>query len=149
MEEINLSELNFKLWLALAKAQHFASLARQRELNKYHIPFRQTHVLRTIQALGPRATLSEIAKEVDRKINVISKQAITMEKDGLITRIKDTPKSNLLRLELTEKGLDIIKISSSSECFNEIFAFLTPSERLQLESYLRQIALNSEKYQSD
>jgi len=49
-------------------------------------------------ALGPKATLSEVARQVERETHVISKQAIRMEKDGLIKRTKNTPKSNLLKL---------------------------------------------------
>ena len=87
---------NFELFLLMGKINHLTFLARQRELNHYHIPGQQLHVLRIIQELGPKATLSEVAKNVERKINVISRQTISMEKDGLIKRIKDTPKSRLL-----------------------------------------------------
>jgi DNA-binding MarR family transcriptional regulator len=98
MGKINLSKSNFELWLSLGKAHHFVDLARQKELNQYGIPHRQTHVLRTIKDLGTNATLAEIAKAVDRKPHVISSQTITMEKDGLIRRIRATPKSSLLRI---------------------------------------------------
>jgi len=85
------------------KVNHLIMLIRQRELNQYHIPVQQTHVLRTINELGENATLAELAKEVEREIHVISRQAVGMEKEGLIKRAKKSPKSKLLRLELTEK----------------------------------------------
>jgi len=66
-------------------------MVRQKELSPYHIPPRRLQVLRVIQALGVNATLSNIAKEVERKSDVILRQAVSMEKDGLIRRIQDTP----------------------------------------------------------
>jgi DNA-binding MarR family transcriptional regulator len=145
----NISESNFELWLSFGKAHHSVELARQKELNQYGIPHRQTHVLRTIKDLGTNATLAEIAKVVDRKPHVISSQTISMEKDGLIKRIRTTPKSSLLRIELTEKGLQMIKSASKSKSFDEIFSFLTEIERQQLKANFERMAINAEKYLSD
>ena len=146
MKKQSLSESNFELWLLFGRAHHSMELARQRELNQYHIPFRQTHVLRTIKDLGANATLAAVAREVDRKVSVITKQAISMEKDGLIKRIKDTPKSNLIRLELTDKGLQIIKVAGKSKSFDQIFSFLTPAERTQTKLMFQQMSVRAEKY---
>jgi len=41
MKKQTLSESNFELWLLFGKAHHSLELARQRELNQYHIPFRR------------------------------------------------------------------------------------------------------------
>jgi DNA-binding MarR family transcriptional regulator len=145
----NVSASNFELWLSFGKAHHSVELARQKELNKYGIPHRQTHVLRTIKDLGANATLSEIAKAVDRKPHVISSQTISMEKDGLIKRIRTTPKSSLLRIELTEKGLQMIKSASKSKSFDDIFSFLTEKERQQMKANFDRMATNAENYLSD
>jgi len=149
MGKINLSKSNFELWLSLGKAHHFVDLARQKELNQYGLPHRQTHVLRTIKDLGTNATLAEIAKAVDRKPHVISSQTITMEKDGLIRRIRATPKSSLLRIELTDKGLQMIKSARNSKSFDVIFSFLPENNRQQMKENLDQIAINAGKYLSD
>jgi DNA-binding MarR family transcriptional regulator len=119
--------------------------ARQKELNPYHIPARQAYVLRTIQALGTKATLSELAEKVERKENVISRQTVKMENDGLIKRIKDTPKSNLLRLELTEKGLEMIKVSRRSKSIDKVFSYFSEEERQQFESALNLILVKLEE----
>jgi len=78
-----------------------AVLVRQRELSKYHIPTRQLYILKLIQELGEQATLSEIAKKVERKIDVISRQTVMMEKDGLIKErepaLKQTFKNRINR----------------------------------------------------
>jgi DNA-binding MarR family transcriptional regulator len=69
-----------------------------------------------------------------------------MEKDGLIKRIKNTPKSNLLKLELTENGLDIINASRHSESINKILGSLSQKERQQLESVLYKVLVKAKKY---
>ena len=119
---------------------------RQRELRKHHIPVRQLWVLVAITELGTSATLANVAKELEREPNVISLQTVLMEKDGLIKRIKNTPKSNLLKLELTEKGRDIINASRHSEAILKILGSLPKEERQQLDSILNKVLLKSQKY---
>jgi DNA-binding MarR family transcriptional regulator len=69
-----------------------------------------------------------------------------MEKDGLIKRIKDTPKSNLIRLELTDKGQEMIKVAGKSKSFDRIFSFLTSAEREQTKLMFQQMSGRAEKY---
>ncbi len=133
------SESNFNLWLLIGQVSHSIILVRQRELSQYRIPVRQYQVLCTIQDLGSDATLSELSKQLEREVHVISRQAVRMENDGLIKRIKSNPKSNLLRLELTEKGLDMIKMGKQSKSIDTIFSSLTGEERRQMESTLNKM----------
>ena len=146
MNKAALSEANFDLWLLIGHVSHSIILVRQRELRQYGIPVRQYQVLCSIQDLGPKATLSDLAKQVEREVNVISRQAVRMEKDGLIKRTKSMPKSNLLKLELTKKGLDMIKIGKQSKSIDTIFSFLTREERQQMESILNKMLLKVKEY---
>jgi len=98
MKKINSTETSFELWRLIGRVNHVILLRRQRELKQHHIPVRQLHVLVTIRDLGPMATLSAVAQRVERELNVISMQTAIMEKDGLIKRIRNTPKSNLLKI---------------------------------------------------
>ena len=136
---------NFDLFSLMGKINHLTFLVRQRELSHYHIPGQQLYVLRIIQELGPKATLSAVAKNVEREINAISRQTINMEKDGLIKRIKDTPKSRLLRIELTEKGLNMLKIGKESKSLDTIYSVLTKQERQQLYAGLNKILIKLKK----
>ena len=146
MNKVSAFESSFNIWLLIVKVNHAIMLIRQRELNQHHISVRQTLVLYTIQALGEKATLSEVARLVEREVHVVSRQAVSMEKDGLIKRIKNTPKSNLLRLELTERGLEMVKVARESESISAILSFLTAEERQQMESILNRILTRVEKY---
>jgi len=130
---------NYDLWMSLVKVHHSLFFLRQKELSPSHIAAQQLQVLRVIQSLGAAATLSAISQKVERKLDVISRQAVRMEKDGLIKRVKDSPKSRLLRIELTAKGLDMLKISRESESINAILSVLTEEERRQIYSALNKI----------
>ena len=145
MEAPNASLSNFDLWLIIARIHHDVVMVRQKELSPYHIPPRRLQVLRVIQALGVNATLSNIAKEVERKSDVISRQAVSMEKDGLIRRIQDTPKSRLLRIELTHKGREMLDISKDSKILDSAWSFLGPDERKEVHEVLNRMLMQLRK----
>ena len=148
MQQQTLSESNFDLWLLIGRVNHSIMLLRQKELGLHNIRVQQTLFLYTLDSLGSRTTLSEIAKVMERKVAVISKQAIIMEKDGFIKRVRDTSKSNLLRFELTEKGLEMVKLARKSKAIDAALSFLKKEERRQMESELNRILVNVKKYES-
>lgn len=148
MNKMTKLESSFELWRLIGKVNHSILLIRQKELRQHHIPVRQLHVLGAINDLGSKATLWELAKLVEREPNVMSKTTIVMEKDGLIKRIKTTPKSNLLRLELTETGRGLIKHSRQSKSIEGIFSSLSDEDRRQLNSILKKVLIGTQKYNS-
>jgi DNA-binding MarR family transcriptional regulator len=142
------SESEFDLYLLMSKVNHALNLARQKELSQYDTTTRQTHVLRVIKSLGSKATLFEVAKQVDREVPVISKQTIRMENDGLIKRIKYKSKSNLLKLQLTKKGAKMVEISEKSHLVHDILSFLTKEDRQKLEILFNTILTRVNEYHS-
>jgi len=66
---------NHDLWMLMAEIYHDVLLVRQHELLPCGITPQQLQFLRTIQALGANATISEIAKKVERNRDVISRQS--------------------------------------------------------------------------
>jgi DNA-binding MarR family transcriptional regulator len=121
---------------------------RQKELSQYNITARQLHILRVIEGLGTNATIAAIAKAADRKLDVISRQAIMLEKDGFIQRIKDTPKSRLLKIKLTEKSLELLKVVKQSEGMKAVLSVLSKEERQQLDSLLNQLQIKLNEHTS-
>jgi DNA-binding MarR family transcriptional regulator len=146
MENQALFELNFDVWLTIADLQHKMVLIRDKELIRHGITPRQMQIMRLIDALGPEATISVIARAMERKLDVVSRQTFLMERDGLIKRVQEHPKSRLLKLELTEKGQDFLKISRFSEGMNEISPVLTEQELLQLDSLLKRLLAKTKEY---
>jgi MarR family. len=149
MDKTQISKSNFALWGLICELSHSIILTRQKELSQYEIPVRQYELLRNIQALGSKVTLSQMAKQVKREVHVVSRQTVSLEKEGLIKRTKSTPKSTLLTLEITEKGLDMISVARNSKSINEVFSSLSSEERQQLELILRRILVKVQKYNQD
>jgi DNA-binding MarR family transcriptional regulator len=140
---------NQDLWLLMGKIHHKRILLRQRELSVYNIPTRQLYMLHLIRDLGSKTTIAEIARTVERKVDVISRQMVSMEKDGLIKRTKAVPKSRLLKIELTERGLELAKISGKSAAMDKIISVLGTEERQQLYSLLNRMLIAINEYNSE
>ena len=138
-----------QLWLLLGKIHHKRMLVRQRELSPYNITTRELRLLSIIQELRSKATLSAIAGKVERAVTVICGQTMDMEKYGLIKRVKDNPRSRLLRMELTKKGLDSIKINRKAKAMEEIMSVLNAEERRQLHSLFDKLLIKLNEYPSD
>ena len=137
---------NHDLWLLMGKIHHKRMLLRQKELKEYNIPTRQLYMLQAIRDLGSKTTISEMAKTVEREVESISRQLVSMEKDGLIKRTRVSPKSRLLKIELTEKGIKLAKISGKSKAMDKIISVLNTEEQQKLYSLLNRmlIAINED-----
>jgi len=148
MKKSTLSDNSYEIWNMIGSVHHSVTLIRQQELKRHQIPIRQLYVLRAIRDLGSNASLSDIAKRVERQPHVISRQTILMEKDGLIKRKRNTPKTNILNLIITKKGLEIIDAAQKNESIEEIFSTLSEEERQQAKSMLRKILIKVREYAS-
>ena len=130
---------NYDLMFLIDQLSHSMFLARKKELNNYGIYVRQLRVLFTIRDLGSNATITRIAKRVKRKVEVISRQCISLEEGGFLVRHRKTPGSNLLTLELTEKGIEITDSLCRSKSVDRIFSILSTEDRKQFISFLKQL----------
>jgi DNA-binding MarR family transcriptional regulator len=130
----------------VGKVRHVMSLVRQNELVPYNISPRQAYVLFLLYKLGHKATLAELAKRCDRGISAISIQMTRMENDGLVTKVREKPKSASLTYKLTEKGLNIYKKSNKMISDKTVMAVLSEQERQQLILMLNKIIGRAEKY---
>ena len=128
-EKTTLAQSNFDLWTLIGRLNHLIVHLPQKELSPYQIPVCRLYILPTKRTLGENAALSEVARQVERETHVISKPAVRMEKDRLIKRTKNTFKSNLLKLELTEKGLEMALMSVHSKGLDALFSSLSEEER--------------------
>ena len=84
VEEQKLFELNLLIWLLIADLNHKMVLVRDKELDKHGVTPRQMHILHVINSLSDKAVLSVIAKATEQNLDVVSRQAVGMENDGLI-----------------------------------------------------------------
>jgi len=146
MEEEAKYESDLKVWLLIGDLHHKIFLVRQKELSPYGITLSQLHILRVIENLGAKATISTVAKAVGRHVDVLSRQTTVMENNGLIKRSKDRMGSRLLIITLTKKSLKLLKVARQSKGMSEVLSVLTMEERQQFEPVLDKLLSKLNKY---
>ena len=146
MENIISQNSSLYARLLLGTARHAMLNARQKELAPLHISPRQAYILFILANLGHKATLTELATRCDRGLNTLSIQMAKMEKDGLVKKSREVPKSTLLNFELTDKGREVFKKSSEQKADRAIMSVLSEDERQQLISMLQKIIVKSNDY---
>ena len=139
IEEISSPVTNSDLFVLISRIYHFLILARKRELSQEDISPQKLLVLETIRALGQKATIVEIARNVERTPATLSRQIATMEKDGLIKKSQYKRKTNAVKVSLTDYGLDVIKNHSESKLIDELLYFLTDDDRQRMYLDLNRI----------
>jgi DNA-binding MarR family transcriptional regulator len=130
---------NYELWVLLAQTREAMLKSRQKELGQYNISPRQNAVLLFLQVAGDKATPAEISRGLFRESHTISEILSRMEKQGLLKRVKDLTRKNLVRVELTEQGRETCNRSTRRESIHKILSVLSSEERQQLELYLRRL----------
>jgi DNA-binding MarR family transcriptional regulator len=147
MDDITMRNSSLYARLLLGRARHLMYKARQKELTPYCITHQQANLLFILFNLCHKATLTELAKYSYRGTKNVSMQMIRMEKDGLVKKVRETPKSALLSFELTEKGVSTYKNCYKMRSVKAIMSVLSEEERQQLISTLNKIINKAEKYQ--
>jgi len=149
MEEVEtkIAQNSYKYsWHLIGKVSHLLFWVRQRELMPYNILPRQAYILFLLYNLDHKATLDELSRLTDRKTGTLSIIISRMERDGLVKKIRENPRSVLLKYELTEKGVAAYKTSSKMKSEKAIFSVLSEEERRQLISILEKVIDRTEKY---
>ena len=139
MKDFSSTDQDYRLWVLLNQVRDAVLKARQKELDQYNISATQAATLLVIEAIGPKATATEISRRLFRKPHSIAGAAGTlsrMEKKGLVMRLKDLDRKNLVRVVLTEKGREAYYQSTKQESIRQIMSSLSEEERRQLTSCL-------------
>jgi DNA-binding MarR family transcriptional regulator len=139
MKKSHSEDKDYNLWVMLEQARTAVGTARDKELYQYKISFMKAAVLYIVDSIGSEATPAEISRWILRRSHSVSGLLERMEKDGLITKSKDLPRRNLVRVTLTDKGKQVLKESLKRESIHNIMSILTESEREQLYSVLKRI----------
>lgn len=145
MTDGNLAENEemYSTWILLGQTRHVAYRTRDQELRPYGIGPRQGALLHIIHVLGNRATPSEIARTACLEDHTISANINTLVKNGLVRRVSDLRRRNMVRVELTEKGLEAFERSMRLESVRGIMSCLSGEEREQFRALLNRILKRS------
>jgi len=133
------SDLDYNLWVLLYQVRDLIFRARENELRKYGFLSRQAMVIFIIEAIDGKATPTEIAKWALREPHSISAILDRMEKDGLVSKVKDSRKKSQVNISLTEKGKQVYNQSLKRESIWEIMSCLSAEEHQQLWKTLEKL----------
>ncbi len=127
------------MWLLLTRARYSVFRAREKELQRYGISPEQAGLLFVVQALGGKATPAAISRAIMRQPHTVSALVDRMSKKGLVKKVKDLDRKNLVRVALTEKGLKAYDETIKRGPIHRIMSVLTPKERADFKIYLEKI----------
>jgi len=133
------TDQNYNLWVLLRQTRDAMIKAREKELEKVGISSIQSAVLFTIKAINGNATPAEISRRLVREPHSVSGLLSRMEKQGLIRRLKDLPRRNMVRIVMTAKGEAVYRESTERRVVHEVMDGLTGDEQRQLWEHLERI----------
>ena len=131
------------LWQLLRRTALAIGKAREKELEELGISVEMSALLMTIvtiAALRTRAIPAAIAKTLLLEPNTVSQQLSKMEKMGLVHKTKNLERKNLVRVELTEAGRELLhKSIERRRSIRKIMSVLTEDERRQMWNSLAKL----------
>ena len=130
---------DFKLWILLNQARDVMFKAREKELRQYDISAVQAAVLFVLEAVGEKATATEISRWLLREHHTISSLLTRMEKEGLVIKARNSDKKSEKNVSLTEKGKRTYNRSLNRESIQEIMSCLSEEEHQQMGSLLEKL----------
>jgi DNA-binding MarR family transcriptional regulator len=127
------------LWLLLTHARYMVLRAREKELQRYGISPEQASLLFMVQALENKATPTALSRHLLRQPHTLSAMVDRTAKRGLVKKVKDLERKNLVRVEITEKGLKAYEHSTKRGPIHRVMGELTPEEKKKFRRYLEKI----------
>jgi DNA-binding MarR family transcriptional regulator len=126
----------YELWVLLQQACDAMTRARDNELREFGISTMQAAVLLVVKAINGPATPAEISRWLFREPHTVSGLLQRMEKEGLVRKVKDLERRNIIRVAITEKGEEAYQRSRDKNVIHEILASLSQEQQDNLRPYL-------------
>jgi len=130
------TEEYYELWVLLQQTHYSMGKLREQELKELNLSMTQAKVLAVIESLDSPATPAEIARHVLRAPHTVSELISRMAAQGLVCKIKDLDRKNMVRIEITEKGEQVYEESKKMKYISELVSQLPAMDRRKLDSYL-------------
>lgn len=127
---------DYELWVLLCQACDATRRARENEVREFGISMMQAAVLFIVKTIGERATPAEISRWLFREPHTVSGLLDRMEKQGLVRRLNNLERKNLVRVVITEKGEEVYQRSREMKVIGTILSCLSPKQRQNLRAYL-------------
>jgi len=136
MKTVVASREDYELWVLLDQTCAAMMRAKENELRPAGISGMQAAVLFIVKTVKGPATPAEISRWLFREPHSVSGLLNRMEKDGLVRKVKDLDRKNLIRVALTEKGEEAYQQSREMKVISEILSCLTRKKKENLRAYL-------------
>ena len=127
------------LYQLLARTDHIVAKARSKELRQYGITMNDAIVLFTAVRLKRQATPANLSRPLFWEPPTVSEQLKAMEAKGLIRKVRDLERHNLIRVEVTEDGLNAYRESSRRKSTRKVMSVLSNDEQVRLWTLLAKI----------
>jgi len=137
MEANVASNRDCKLWALLHQTCDAMVRARENELRQNGISSTQAAVLFVVKAVTVPATPAEISRWLFREPHTVSGLLNRMEKQGLVRKVKDLERKNMIRIVITEKGEQAYQWARGMKSTQKILSCLSPEEHDSLRTYLK------------
>ncbi len=125
-----------ELWVLLGQARMSMLKVRRKELRQLNITISKGFVLTGIKFIGDKATPAQISRWLFLEPHSISELLSSMEREGLIRKVRDLGRRDQLRVVLTEKGSEICHQLLKIESIRRMMSSLSTEERQLLRSCL-------------
>jgi MarR family transcriptional regulator, organic hydroperoxide resistance regulator len=133
------------LWLLFTHTRYAIFRAREKELQRYGASPEQVGLLFVVQALGNKATPAALARHIVRQPHTVSALVDRMAKRGLVKKVKDLDRKNLVRVVMTEKGKKAYDLSAKRGPIHRIFSGLDEKEKKTLRATLQKLNARARK----
>ena len=131
------------LYLLFSHARYLTFRAREKELQRYRLSPEQAQILGAVQAMKGTATPAKLSRVLLRQPHSISAIIERMEKKGLLKKVKDLERKNLVRVVLTQQGEKAYEITTKRGPIHRILGSLNENEREQFQKCLEIIAVKA------
>ncbi len=128
-----------ELWTLLNQAQHAAIRASETELRQLGVPQMHAEVLMIVKSEDRPVTPAEISRSLFREPHTISGLLTRMEKQGLVKRVRDLQRKNMVRIAITDKGERAYRKLSEVNAIRSIMSSLSSREQEGLKDILMKL----------
>jgi DNA-binding MarR family transcriptional regulator len=130
-----------KSWLLIHQTSRLLLKSENATLAKIGLTRQKQAVLLAMKNAPGPLTITNIAHWIDRNPNGVSTLVDRMERDGLISRVRDMPDHREVRLVLTQKGEEGFKEGSKlfQKLFRDIFSEFSEEELVTLSAIMTRV----------
>ena len=132
MSEERPQDSRYQLWHKLRIARGLALEMRNRELKELGITRCQATLFFAMRSAGEKATIAELARWTGQKPHGLSALVGRLEAQGLVERVRDLERKNLVRVQLTEKGRVAYEAARQRESINAFLRNLSDEQSVCL-----------------